>query len=301
MCLITDVCVCVYRFWAVFKNAMLLYALRPALNQFLSDHSDITNNLAHTLHMHNCGIYPEGAERVKQQQRVIAELRTMAAWQYALVGPALLAGARCMPLVNQQRKVVRSIHDMLHKVTDLNTDYAKSLITEQVDARGNVTHPVTFLSSLLDEMGMPKDMLDLKALHLLAYQRMCQSNSTDELVIDKLRISAAAMVKKQIDMSSDLLFKEAEQEFFGKAASNTCCERSFGFLDWWKKFASRQKTVRTNGLIMFKVNNTVDWLRAKSQEDRDRIMDVIRKWRYRKSKEAKEQKRELEMEAETRK
>ena len=50
---------------------------------------------------------------------------------------------------------------------------------------------------------------------------------------------------------------------------------------------------------MFKVNNTVDWLRAKSQEDRDRIMDVIRKWRYRKSKEAKEQKRELEMEAET--
>ena len=139
------------------------------------------------------------------------------------MGPALLAGAGCMPLVNQQRKVVHSIHDMLHKVTDLDTDYAKSLITEQVDARGNVTHPVTFLSSLLDEMGMPKDMLNLKALHLLAYQQMCQSNSTDELVIDKLRISAAAMVKKQIDMSSDLLFKEAEQEFFCKAASNTCC------------------------------------------------------------------------------
>ena len=89
-----------------------------------------------------------------------------------------------------------------------------------------------------------------------------------------------------------MLFKEAEQELFGKAASNTACKRSFGFLDWWKKFAHRQKTVRTNGLIMFKVNNTVDWLREKSKQDRDRIMDVIRKWKYRKTKEAREARRE---------
>jgi len=120
------------------------------------------------------------------------------------------------------------------------------------------------MTKVLEEMEMPLDLLDLKPIHLL-------------------------------------LFKDAEQEFFGKAASNTACERSFGFLDWWKKFASRQKTVKTNGLIMFKVNSTVDWLRGKSKADRDNIMDIIRKWKYRKQKEAKDARREREQETETRK
>jgi hypothetical protein len=106
------------------------------------------------------------------------------------------------------------------------------LITEQWGAEGNVTPLFTFMDKVLVKMDLPPAMLELKPLHLLAYQCMCQSTSTDELVIDLLRVSAAGMIKKQIDMSADLLFKEAVQEFLGKTASNTTCEQSFGFLNW---------------------------------------------------------------------
>jgi hypothetical protein len=191
---------------------------------------------------------------------VLSELRMMAAWQYSLMGPALLAGAKCMPTVNQQSVVVKAIHTMLEQVADVGNNTATQLITEQRDGEGNITHPFTFMEGVLKEMNMPLELLELKPLHLLAYQRMCQSTATDELVVDLLRVSAAGMMKKQIDMSADLLFKDYVESFVGKSASNTACERSFGFLDWWKKFAIRQKTVRTNGLIMFRVNDTVQWL-----------------------------------------
>jgi len=85
------------RFWAVYKNAAMIYYLRKPIIDFMADRAYVSrgmgkpeNNLAATIRSMSCLTLKE-EQREQNQNFVLAEIRTMALWQFAVMNPLLLA------------------------------------------------------------------------------------------------------------------------------------------------------------------------------------------------------------------
>jgi hypothetical protein len=79
---------------------------------------------------------------------------------FALMGHALMASAKVMPTVNEQRRVVCWTQDFLFKTKD-SEGHARQIMTVQLDANGEHTHPFNFMTDVLKSSHLPLDILDL--------------------------------------------------------------------------------------------------------------------------------------------
>ena len=181
------------------------------------------------------------------------------------MGPCLLVSAT-MKHFSQQRDSVRKMQAFFTKLQQ-DREFARELITEQDNGE-----PLTFLPA--DEMAAisPEGMSEG---HKTAYKRMCQDAGDDEIVIDIIQYAAAHMAKTQINMSADLILTEAKREHEHKPVDNVAAERVFGFVGFRHKLAWNENAVRTNGQMMWRMNNVSDWLDSKTPAMRDALIRAV--------------------------
>ena len=180
----------------------------------------------------------------------MAKLKCLAALQFAVMGPALLVSA-VMKSVNDQRVYVRQMQDFFEKMRT-DRQFCKQLITYQDDGV-----PASFLSKAELKSVSPKG---LSEGHALAYKSVCQPSAYDEIVIDMMQICAAHLAKTQLNMSADLILEEAKQDLSYVPGDNIAAERVFGFVSFRRRLAWNENHLRTNGLIMYCMNNVSEWL-----------------------------------------
>ncbi len=259
-----------FRFWAVLKNAACLYGLRESIIQYLAERKfaiDATankteNNLTATIRGLSC-INLKKEDRDINRKLMLAELRCLTAINFAVMMPCLLVSAT-MKQCDSQRKYVRMMQNYFKLLME-SREECRKLITYQEDGR-----PLTFL---------PRAELDAIATglsegHAIAYKRLCQPAGDDEIVIDMIQMAAAQMSKTQLNMSADLILDEA-RERVDKPADNIAAERSFGFLGFRKHLAWNENLVRTNGIMLWRLNEVSAWLASKTEEERVTLINVV--------------------------
>ena len=272
------------RFWAVYKNAALIYYLRNAIMEFMDVRTYVArgsqkpeNNLAATIRSMSCLLLkPEEVEI--NQNFVLAEIRTMAAWQYAVMNPLLLVAAS-IKKVNDQRKYLQELQVFLEKVI-CEREFARKLITQ----RGH-NLPFTFLAD--------SDFKELykgqSAGHRLAYEAVCTSQASDDLTLDMIQFSASYMAQKQLNMSADMILEDfADAEFPSKPADNIAAERWFGFVDWRRKMAHHENLIRADGILCWNLNEVSEWLAEKPQAEQDRLINLVSTVNFRSKMMAKQ-------------
>lgn len=68
------------------------------------------------------------------------------------------------------------------------------------------------------------------------------------------------MIKTNFDMSADLVLGEKQQDIKSMRHHNIGCERIFGMKDWRFHVAKMELGLRTDGIIMTRMNNTTEWV-----------------------------------------
>ena len=181
------------------------------------------------------------------------------------MGQCLLVSAT-MKHFSQQHDSVRKMQAFFTKLQQ-DREFARELITEQDNGE-----PLTFLPA--DKMAAisPEGMSEG---HKTAYKHMCQDAGDDEIVIDIIQYAAAHMAKTQINMSADLILTEAKREHKHKPVDNVAAERVFGFVGFRHKLAWNENAVRTNGQMMWRMNNVSDWLDSKTPAMRDALIRAV--------------------------
>ena len=203
----------------------------------------------------------------------MAELKCLVALQFAVMGPALLVSA-VIKSVNDQRVYVRQMQDFFEKIRT-DRQFCKQLITYQDDGV-----PASFLSKAELKSVSPKG---LSEGHALAYKSVCQPSAYDEIVIDMMQICAAHLAKTQLNMSADLILEEAKQDLSYVPGDNIAAERVFGFVSFRRRLAWNENHLRTNGLIMYHMNNVSEWLREKGEEERARLITAVSETKFRRA------------------
>ena len=132
------------RFWALFHNALQIYAMRESVVEFCEERKHyakgikkIENNLIKTIREIGTVLLPKGPFKLSQMIRILAEVRACAAWQVALFGPCLLIASR-MLTINPSSEFITAIQHFLYKVVNC-PEFARRLITWQAV-------PFTFLA-----------------------------------------------------------------------------------------------------------------------------------------------------------
>jgi hypothetical protein len=188
----------------------------------------------------------------------------MGLWQYSIMSPLLLIAAK-IKKVGDQRKYLVELQSFLTKVMS-DRSFAREVMT--VRPHGT---PLTFLP----DSDLKEFYSGLTPAHRLAYENLCQSQSNDELVLDLLQFSAAHMVKKQLNMSADMILEEAKREFFTKPADNVAAERWFGFVDWRKKLTTQENILRTDAILCWTLNDVSSWLAKMPVAEQERLIRMV--------------------------
>ena len=191
----------------------------------------------------------------------------MGIWHFALMVPALLMSARGMKKFSDQQQVIKAIHAFLEKVLD-DEAFARTLMEEH-------DSPVSFVNHL----GLaPFDSIS-SANQWEAYKILCAPTTNDQLTIQMLQGTAAAMIKTNYDMSADLVLGGQQQDIKSMCANNISCERVFGFKDWRFHVAKMELGLRTDGIIMTRMNKTTEWVEQQieelGEEEFDKWFDII--------------------------
>ena len=210
------------------------------------------NNLTKTIRAIGAIMLPEGPFKVQQQLRVMAEVRAVCAWNFGLMGPMLLIASR-MVNINGSAKFCGAGQEFFIKVMKC-PEYARKLITK---------HNIPFTFATGKDFTFDKE---LSKTQQVAYERMCEPTCTDNQTIELLWIGAAHMVKCQVNMSADLILQQSVQrEYKAKKADNIAAERFFATWDSFKRrFARNENDLRTNGRVVWKLNDVAAWLRTKN-------------------------------------
>ena len=172
----------------------------------------------------------------------------MGIWHFALMIPALMLSAKSMKKFSNQQPVVKQIHAFLLKVRD-DKEFAKTLMTLH-DSPVSFVNPNGF--SAFDGVGSDAQF------H--AYEMLCQSTNNDDMTLQMLQGTAAAMIKTNYDMLADLIIGGEQQDIKCMCANNIRCERVFGFKDWRFHVAKCELGLRTDGVIMTRMNKTTQWV-----------------------------------------
>jgi hypothetical protein len=92
-----------------------------------------------------------------------------------------------------------------------------------------------------------------------------------------LQISAAAMIKTNINMSQDLLevTEQEERKFVGKKGDNIYDERYFAKMDWRNTLSKMMSQVRKDALCMWETNKTDDWLDCLPKQVADDLVKIF--------------------------
>jgi hypothetical protein len=269
------------RFWALFHNGAQIYAIRESIIKFCEERKDFSrgigkdeNNLTKTIRGVGGLLLPNGKFKFQQQIRVMAEARCVAAWQFCAFAPMLLIAAR-MVSINPAAEFCKGMHTFFRKVAD-DKAYATQMITMQPDKK-----PLTFTTGtdfVLDQ--------ELSETQRIAYARLCLPMSTNKLTVELLQLTAAHMLKCQINMSPDLIFNQANRrqvrKFNAKRADNLMAEQFFATWDNFKcRFARNGNDLRTNGRVTWNLNDVTTWLQDKSPEEQDRLIKLVSSVKFR--------------------
>lgn len=227
------------------------------------------NNLTKTIRAIGAIMLPEGPFKVQQQLRVMAEVRAVCAWNFGLMGPMLLIASR-MVNINGSAKFCGAGQEFFIKIMKC-PEYARKLITK---------HNIPFTFATGKDFTFDKE---LSKTQQVAYERMCEPTCTDNQTIELLRIGAAHMVKCQVNMSADLILQQSvRREYKAKKADNIAAERFFATWDSFKRrFARNENDLRTNGRVVWKLNDVAAWLRTKTPEERDRLIRLVSSVKFR--------------------
>ena len=197
--------------------------------------------------------------------RVSVELRVMGAWHYALMVPALKASAEMMN-ANDQAPVIRKIHTFLLDIAE-NADRAQELITQH-------DSPVSWENTT----GLYRADGFASEAQREAYNRLCQQSPHDLKAVEYIQLSAAAMIKTNINMSWELLKDDASTDkYIGKSADNITDERYFAKMDWRTRISQMLAQVRKDALCMWETNRTEDWLDELPEEVADTLVTLFAK------------------------
>eukprot|EP00961_Rhodomonas_salina_P206135 2782489-Rhodomonas_salina.1 len=273
MCVCVCVCVLTHihttRFWALFKNAACLYALRHAIQGFLQDNLCVVaaresnrteDKHSETVRTISC-LDLKGDDVPRNQARILCEGRAMGLMCSFVTGPALHIASKCLTDYNDQRAPVRLLHDFLVMLVE-KPEFAKRLMQLAEDGR-----PLTFITgSKFDAMKDDKHLYTMSVGLSLAHSALVEPNHSDAMCIAMVRVMATHMMKKNLNMSSDLILFEDERRYFAVPASSKTCERTFGFLDYCKRSCQHENIARTNGIGLFRLNDVPTWLESQSKE-----------------------------------
>lgn len=263
------------RFWANFKTAALLYGLAPTIVDYLTKVRPVLqvkkgeNQLNHSVRtMSTFSLDAKEVELIERNKaRVLCEVRCMGIWHFALMVPALLMSARGMKKFSDQQPVIKAIHAFLTRVRD-DEAFARTLMEEH-------DSPVSFVNPLGTS---PFDGIG-SANQWEAYKILCSPTANDALTLQMLQGTAAAMIKTNYDMSADLVLGGVQQDIKSMRANNISCERVFGFKDWRFHVAKMELGLRTDGIIMTRMNKTTEWVEQQieelGEEEFDKWFDII--------------------------
>mmetsp|Transcript_63961 Transcript_63961/g.133346 ORF Transcript_63961/g.133346 Transcript_63961/m.133346 type:complete len:325 (-) Transcript_63961:7-981(-) len=175
--------------------------------------------------------------------------------------PALQGGVK-MKQAGEQGYHIREIQTFAMRLIN-EPEFAMQLITEHIV-------PVTYL----DHDGRPPSWVDLSDGQALAYKRLCQRNSSDDLTVQFIGTAASYICMKQINMSQELLNENdgEERHYKAKRANNKGDERTFGYKDWIEHIAPRINGARLDGIVMQTINGTMEWLEEKGEDEQRRLL-----------------------------
>ena len=99
-----------------------------------------------------------------------------------------------------------------------------------------------------------------------------------------LQATAAAMVQTNFDMSADLIWGGPQQDVPSLRPDNIGCERVFGFKDWRFHVAKMELGLRTDGIIMTRMNGTTAWVEKMvedvGEEEFDKWFNIVTSTAY---------------------
>eukprot|EP00961_Rhodomonas_salina_P124796 1682056-Rhodomonas_salina.1 len=180
--------------------------------------------------------------------RVLAEVRCMGIWHFALFVPCLQIAAKAMKQFSDQQSVIKGIQDFLQRVVD-DPVFARTLLTEH-------DQPVSFINPL----GACAFNGTSSPGQAEAYRVLCKPANNYDLTLQMLQATASAMMYTQSNMSADLVLGTKQKEVVSMRANNIGCERVFGFKDWRFHFAKMELGLRTDGIICWRMNKTGEWV-----------------------------------------
>jgi hypothetical protein len=264
------------RFWALFHNAAQIYGMRVSIVEFMTERQYYCrgilkkeNNLTKTIRAIGANDLPEGPFKVKQQLRVVSEVRAVCAWNFGLMGPMLLIASR-MVNINGSAEFCQAGQEFFIKMVKC-PEFASKLITK---------HNIPFTFATGKNFTFDRE---LSTTQQVAYERMCEPTCTNAQTIELLRIGAAHMIKCQVNMSADLILAQSvRRDFKAKRADNIAAERFFATWDSFKRrFARNENDLRTNGRTVWKLNDVAAWLRTKTPAEQDRLIKLVSSVRFR--------------------
>ena len=202
--------------------------------------------------------------------QVACEVRAMGIMHIVVMLPALMATHVHIKDVNDQAMPVRGLQAYFYKVSDPDTNEHADAIMTYSDK------PFTFLTGT----GIGQDALS--EVQQLLYKQLCISNKSDKYTRDMLKFTAAAMIKNQINMSSDLLDDVDTTVYESKRADTNAAERSFGGKDNRLRMGPTESELVTDGILCWKFNNISNKLEAFTTAEVHKMIDAYKKEKFKK-------------------